>query len=81
MDVDQIADRKLFWKGFDTYYGQNIKLKSPKLQWTTQLITLLIIRIIQLVLKFVLIKHYDESLMDLHSLIAKQIDASYDMQT
>ena len=35
MSLDQIADRKVFWKGFDTYYGQNIKLKSPRLQWTT----------------------------------------------
>ena len=51
---DQIADEKLFGKEIDTYYGRNIKLKSPTLQWTTQFMTLLII---QLILKFVLIKH------------------------
>ena len=76
--VEQIANGKLFGKGIDTYNGQNIKLESPTLQCTIQFMTLLII---QLILTFVLIEHYNESLMDLHSLKLKQIDTSCTMQT
>ena len=76
--TEQIANGTLFGKGIDTYNGQNIKLESPTLQCATQFMTLLII---QIILTFVLIEHYNESLMDLHSLKSEQIDTSYRMQT
>ena len=46
LEVEQIVNGKLFGKGVDTYNGQNIKLESPTLQWTTQFMTLLIIQLI-----------------------------------
>ena len=42
---EQIASGKLYGKGIDTYYGQNITLNSPTLQWTTQFLTLMLVQI------------------------------------
>ena len=60
--LEYVAEGELIGTPIDTYNGQKIQLESSTLQWTTQFLTSMIILQI---LKFVSIKHYDESLMHL----------------